>query len=384
MEHYSASAMKIAIVSPYDLHSPGGVQTHILDLSKELIRQGHYVKVIAPGNHNRQNESNDIIYLGKTRKIEFNKTRFDVSLVYGNDKKKLLRILSEENFDVIHYHTIWTPFLPLQILLASTSANVATFHDTPPDNISGRLTKLVFRVLSYFLLKKLDAAIAVSGAPAEHLAKIPRCVIHIIPPCTDLRSFSPEVKPLIKKDDEAITILFLGRLEQRKGFNLLLEVFDRLVKEQFNVRLLMAGDGNAADHISKHVHPDAQSRIKILGRIYEYDKAACYTSCDIFCSPALYGESFGIVLVEAMASGRPVIAAANKGYSKVLKARADLCLAKAGDVEDLYLKLRNLVMNKKLREDLGQWGIAEAKKYQCSKLVNQYIDIYRTASGFKR
>lgn len=376
--------MKIAIVSPYDLYSPGGVQTHILDLSKELKKLGHHVKIIAPECTDLQEDNEDVIFLGKGKKVGFNKTRFDISLVYGKDKKKLKDTLDENQFDVIHYHTIWTPFLPLQVLLLSKSANVATFHDTPPDNLSGRLTKFVFRILGYFLQRYLDAAIAVSEAPAEHLVKIPGRKLNIVPPCTDLHSFSPDVRALTEKSDNSITILFLGRLEERKGIKSLLISFNRLANEKFNVRLLVAGEGNAEIHINKHVDTHNRSRIKVLGRIHEADKAACYNSCDIFCSPALYGESFGIVLVEAMASGRPVIAAANKGYSRVLQEKANQCLAKPGDAADLYLKLRDLIVNSELREELSLWGIEEAQKYQCSKLVNRYVDIYRDALDFKR
>jgi phosphatidylinositol alpha-mannosyltransferase len=376
--------MKIAIVCPYDLYSPGGVQKHILDVAAELRKRGHNVKIIAPRCATGQKDSDNVIFLGKSRKIEFNKTRFDISIVYGKDKKRLVDTIRQGDFDVIHYHTIWTPFLPLQTLLASRSVNVATFHDTPPDNISGRLTKIVFRVLSFFILRYLDSAIAVSEAPAEHLAKIPGRKIHILPPCIDLTAFSPDIKPLIARSDQVVTILFLGRLEQRKGINILIQAFHKLVDQKLNVRLLIAGEGDEAANINRYIKSFNLSQVITLGHIRESDKPSCYTSCDIFCSPALYGESFGIVLVEAMASGRPVIAAANKGYSKLLKPKADLCLAKPGNAEDLYQKLSSLVVNRNLREELGQWGVEEAKKYHCNNLINQYIDIYQGALDFKR
>ena len=376
--------MRIAIVCPYDLYSPGGVQTHIMDIASELRKCGHYVKIIAPLCENGREENEHIIFFGKSRKIEFNKTRFDISIVYGKDKKKLVDTLRQYKFDIIHYHTIWTPFLPLQVLLASGSVNVATFHDTPPDNISGKLTKFVFLILGFFIMKRLDSVIAVSEAPAEHLVKIPGRKIHILPPCTDLTPFSPDIEPYISRSDQIVTILFLGRLEYRKGIDILLQAFSKLVNQNYNVRLLIAGNGNDAVKIERNIKSMNLSQIIMLGHIDESDKAACYTSCDIFCSPALYGESFGIVLVEAMASGRPVIAAANKGYSKLLQSKANLCLAKPGDAGDLYLKLRNLIVNRNLREELGQWGIEEAKKYQCSNLIHKYINIYEDALDFKR
>ena len=376
--------MKIAIVCPYDLYSPGGVQKHILDVAAELRKRGHNVKIIAPRCATGQKDSDNVIFLGKSRKIEFNKTRFDISIVYGKDKKRLVDTIRQGEFDVIHYHTIWTPFLPLQILLASKSANVATFHDTPPDNITGILTKIVFRILGFFLLRHLDSAIAVSEAPAEHLVKKPGHKIHILPPCTDLTAFSPDIKPLIARSDQVVTILFLGRFEHRKGIDILIQAFGKLMDRQHNVRLLLAGSGNEALNIDKSIKSMGLSGVITLGQIEEADKPACYTSCDIFCSPALYGESFGIVLVEAMASGRPVVAAANKGYSSLLQSKADLCLAKPGNAEDLYQKLSSLVVNRNLREELGQWGVEEAKKYQCNNLINQYIDIYQGALDFKR
>lgn len=375
--------MKIAVVCPYNLSSFGGVQRHIIDSARELFGLGHEVTIISPPPHDTSILEVNNVCFGSSKIVTFNKTDFDISFVYGTEYKKLKFFITENDFDIIHYHTIWTPFLPLQILLLSKSKNVATFHDTPPDNLSGKLTKLLFRFAGVILFRYLDAIIAVSDAPAEHLAKQIHKKIHIIPPCINLKRFSPENPSLIKKSGNSINILFLGRLDQRKGIFILLDAFKKITEERLDARLLIAGAGHEQKKLDQYLEKKKLNNVKFIGRIEDKDKPYLYTSCDIFCSPALYGESFGIVLVEAMASGNAVVAAANKGYKLLLQKQSDHCLAIPGDSEDLYLKLKKLILDKKLRDELGAWGLQQSKQYDCKQIIPEIMDIYRETLNFK-
>lgn len=375
--------MKIAIVCPYDFHSPGGVQTHIRDFACALSKQGHNIKIIAPiSRHNAKDEPN-LIFIGKCKKVRFNKTQFDISIVYGGERTKLKELLENEKFDIIHLHTVWTPFLPLQILYSSSCACIATFHDTPPDTWAGKITRVIFYLLSLIIIRRLDEVIAVSGEPARHLAHHPTKKIHIIPPCTDLSCFSPDVEPIKKYHDKRINILFLGRMDERKGLFILLRAYQKLLNDNLKVRLLIAGHGFEFDNINHFIRVNNIPHVEILGYIQEKERPACYASCDIFCAPAPYGESFGIVLVEAMASGKPVVAAANAGYKNILQEMSDFCLAQPKDIDSLYIHLKHLVQDTALQKSLGDWGIKEAKKYDCNALMDKYLQVYKDALLFK-
>lgn len=375
--------MKIGIVSPYNVHRPGGVQAHMRDVAATLRGLGHEVKLLAPGPAPEGVIGDDIIHIGGHRGINFNQTRFEVSFAGRTERRRLRELLCQETFDVLHFHTVWTPLLPFQILRASSSANVATFHDTPPETLGGRLTKLAFRAMSRYLSPQLEAMIAVSAAPAAHLVTRSRRPLYIVPPCTDLRPFFAGARPVEGLRDERTNILYLGRLDRRKGIYQLIEAYRELSREARPVRLIIAGAGDEAAGVRRAIEAHGLSDVVLLGPVEEAEKPRVYASADIFCSPALHGESFGIVLVEAMASGKPVVAAANSGFRTVLTGEGARFLAPPGDVRALAGRLRMLIGDEGLRRRLGAWGRQEAQKYDCARVVPRLVEIYRQALALK-
>ena len=375
--------MKIAVVCPYSLSSFGGVQRHIIDSARQLIRLGHDVTIISPPSQDNFIPQVKNVCFGSSKAVTFNKTDFDISLAYGAEYKKLKHFIKANDFEIIHFHTIWTPFLPLQILCLSKSKNIATFHDTPPDNIVGKLTGMIFRLISLVLFRYIDSIIAVSEAPAEHLPEFPEKKIHVIPPCIDLSRFYNNRTPLINKHNNEIVILFLGRLDQRKGIFVLMEAFRKLSDDGLQVKLLIAGSGHDQNKVTEYLDSRKLNNVCYLGEVDEGDKPGLYASCDIYCSPALFGESFGIVLVEAMASSKPVVAAANKGYRQLLQSKSEYCLSTPGDPDDLYKRLRKLVLNNKLRQELGLWGLQQSRLYDTCTVIPALIDLYRETLLFK-
>ncbi len=371
--------MKIAQICPYDIYQPGGVQTHIRDLSAALRQAGHEVSIIAPGERMAGSDPECIFHAGKKRRLNFNKTNFEISIALGQDYQRLKKYLQQEQFDILHYHTIWTPLLPFQILRLSQAADVATFHDTPPDTFSGKLTRRVFRIISRRLLPRLDGVIAVSSSPAGNLVPVLNRSPHILPPCTDYSPFFKDVNGFDQYLDDRVNILFLGRLEDRKGIMVLMQAYAKLCEAGHKVRLLVAGDGEQKQSVLDFISQYKLSYVEMLGRITEEDKVRWYATCDIFCSPAKYGESFGIVLVEAMASGKAVVAAANNGYRTVLRGKGADYLVAPDDVNDLFEKLEQLIQQPALRETLGQWGREEAKKYDVASVLGQFEKIYASA-----
>ena len=177
--------MRVVQVCPYDLSRHGGVQQHILSLAAELRKRGHEVLVIGPGTsvlHDGQD-----LRIGRMRNVSFAGTSFELSLATKVELRALAVMLEEWRPDVIHYHTMWVPFLPRQIFRRTHVASVATFHDTPPPGPMGSVLRAAFKLMSWFLLRRLDGAIAVSPAPLAHL-RPGRFGIQptILPPATDL------------------------------------------------------------------------------------------------------------------------------------------------------------------------------------------------------
>jgi phosphatidylinositol alpha-mannosyltransferase len=375
--------MRIAQVCPYDYHQPGGVQVHIRDLSARFRKLGHDVTVIAPNSTRKRDDEPNVVHVGQCRGVNFNKTHFEITIARGDEKRRLDTLFAPGQFDVIHFHTIWTPLIPAQILRRAHCATVATFHDTPPDTLAGAITRLVFRGLSWYLLRRLDAAIAVSGAPARHLVRAPGKPFHFLPPCTDLSRFTEEHAPLDQYRDGRVNILFLGRLEARKGILELLRAYERLQQDETPIRLIVAGEGELMPEVRRFIRDRNLEAVELVGAVDDAAKLRLFATCDLFCSPALYGESFGIVLVEAMASGKPVVAVANRGYVSVMQGDAAPFLTRPGDIGDLYEKLRTLIENPALRSALGGWGRQTAPQYDCRAVAPKYLEVYREASGLE-
>lgn len=379
--------MKIAHVCPYDIDRPGGVQMHIRDTAATLAEAGHNVVIIAPkvkDAHARrglwqQTPALNIVRVGAAKKIRFGATGYEISIARGRELYALTRLMNEGGFDVVHYHTMWTPLLPFQAFIRSPAANVATFHDTTARTPSGMMLRLIFRMLSGYLLPHLDGVIAVSEAPMQHLRVARDQKVHIVPPCTDLRRFASHRAGPRRFNDGLLNILFIGRLERRKGVMVLVRAYQKLRQEGLPVRLIIAGGGHVDADLRKAITEEKIPDIVLAGEFSVNDTAHWYAEADIVCAPSPYGESFGIVVAEAMASGKPVVAAANAGYRTLLTGEAEQCLAAPGQVEPLHQRLRALVLDASLRERLGHWGRREAMRYDCRAITPRLMAIYEEA-----
>jgi len=373
--------MKIAQVCPYDMDRPGGVQAHIRDLGTALMEMGHEVTILAPlvGEPVARSGGPQVVRLGRARKIGFGGTAYEISIALGAEKKRLGTIVEQGGFDVMHYHTMWTPLLPFQVFRRSRAANVATFHDTPAPTFEGRLLAHLFRAISERLLPKLDGVITPSEAPLAHLAKVGPPV-HILPPSTDLSRFAAaRLSKRARFDDGRINILFLGRLETRKGAALLLDAYRRLITDELPVRLIIAGKGEKENALREFGAAHALPNLEFIGGFFDDEAPQLYADCDIFCAPAPYGESFGIVIAEAMASGKPVVAAANAGYRTLLTGEGARFLTPPGDVDALTDGLRTLVNDADLRAKLGEWGRRNAMNYDARAVAPKFVAVYEEA-----
>jgi len=368
--------MKIGLVCPYPLDIPGGVREHVLGLYGEFKKRGHKVKIIFPGGLRKKSKKKDIIFLGIYLKIPSNKDQATITFC-SNFAQKIQKMLEKEKFDIIHFHEFYTPFSSLQILQHSTSINIATFHACLEASPLAKTAKSISRTYLKKMAKKIHGAIAVSTVARKYAIFPNKRKIIIIPNGVDLTRFNTRVSPLRKFADKKINILFVGRLTKRKGLIYLLKAFKVLKKKYPNIRLIVVGDGDQKRKAKEFVRLHRVKDVFFAGAVSDKLLPFYYASADIFCSPATEAESFGIVLLEAMATGLPVVAFANTGYKQVLKGFGERGLVPSKNVKSLAGKIESLIEGKELRKDLAAWGQKEVKKYSWKKVSSRVLAFYK-------
>jgi len=369
--------MKIGLVCPYPFDTPGGVREHVLGLYREFAKRGHKVKIIFPGSFRKQKKKRDIIFLGISFKIPSNKDHASITFCHNLDQR-IQKILEKEKFDIIHFHESYTPFSSLQILKYSKSINIATFHACSEASPLARTAKKISKAYLKKMAKKINGAIAVSKISLKYAIFPDKRKIIIIPNGVDLSRFNTKVPPLAKFKKDKLNILFVGRITKRKGLIYLLKAFKVLKKKYPNIRLIVVGDGDQKGKARQFVRHNKVKDVFFVGAISDKLLPSYYGSADIFCSPATEAESFGIVLLEAMAAGLPVVAFANAGYRQVLKGVGEKGLVLSKNVKSLTKKIESLIKDKKLRKNLATWGQKEVKKYSWKKVASEVLAFYKT------
>lgn len=365
--------MRIGLVCPYNVHKGGGVQECVLAMQTELQRRGHYVKILTPQPREIKDvDAKDIIYIGRAADVKspFHTTaQISVSL----DNEAIDRVLSEEKFDILHFHEPWVPMVSLQILMRSQSRNVATFHAKLPETVMSRTIERVVTPYTRSIMKYLPALTAVSEAAAQYVRSITDKPVSIIPNGIDLKKYRASTPGATSKN----TILFIGRLERRKGVKYLLEAFKVLAARDAGVQLCIAGDGPDREKLEMFVHEQGIPRVTFLGFVSEDKKLKLLAQARLFVSPALYGESFGIVLLEAMAAGVPVVAGNNPGYKSVMQGVGELSIVNPRDTEEFARRLQLLVADETLRKHWQTWAKPYVEQFAYHKVVDQYEALYQ-------
>ena len=364
--------MKIALVSPYDFTWPGGVTAHISQLAHRFTDMGHQVKILAPHSPSRAVvDDSNFVPLGRSVPIPSGGSVARLSLSIWL-MRKIGHILDRENFDVVHLHEPLMPFLPLAVLLRSNSLNVGTFHA-----VYGRFRNYGWShpVLKYWF-RRLDGRIAVSPAARKYVSRFFPSDYHIIPNGIDVDYFSEDVPPIPGLDDGKTNILFVGRLEKRKGLRYLLEAYGHLKWEFPEVRLVVVGPGNLDKDCYRILSERSLEDVVFMGGVPYQDLPRYYRSAHLCTAPATGRESFGIVLLEAMASGRPVVASSIEGYSNVLNHGEEGLLVPPKDSVALSEALARLIRDPELRNHMGEKGRERADMYRWEKVARQVMDYY--------
>lgn len=371
--------MKVAFISSSSFQTPGGVKNHILNLHHEFEKQGVSSKIIVPRRSRSESAAKygkDVVLVGTAFPIPFNASQADVSLYFN--LLSLRKILKRERFDILHFHNFAFPSI-LEILSFSNATHIITLHSNPDASDLMKnlpwLPAMVTKVLNW----KIQGVIAVSPVAME-MAEGYQGPRRIIPNGVNTDLFRPAPFPSSGFKHGSPTLLFVGRLEERKGLLLLLQSLLLLQKKHPGIRLLVVGEGEERKTCDKFVKKHVMKNVQFLGKKTDEDLASIYREADVFCSPALYGESFGIVLLEAMASGLPVVAFANRGYEQFLEGTKGASgLVPVGDSLELSSTLDAMLSNHLLREELGLWGAKEAQKYSWPVIAKQVLDFYREA-----
>ena len=368
--------MKIALVSPYDFAHPGGVSHHISSLERYLTRMGHEVKVIAPASEAVTTFGDRFIPIGKPRPIPSSGSviRVSISLRLGSTIKE---VLARENFDIIHLHEPFMPMLCSAVLRFSNTVNVGTFHACQgrPGYYWGKpITTWMIRRR----LHKLHGRIAVSEPAMNYVKKnVPGEDYEIIPNGIDLEHFTADVSPFEEFCDGKQNILFVGRLEFRKGLNYLLKAYLQIKREVPNSRLIIVGPGTRLrKRYEKWVRRNRLEDVVFVGYATYKDLPRYYKTADIFCAPATSRESFGIVLLEAMAVGKPVVATNIDGYARVVTDGEDGLLVPPKNNKELARALLSLMSDEALRQQMGAKGKLKAREYSWEHVAQRVLDYY--------
>ncbi|SUZ48065.1 uncharacterized protein METZ01_LOCUS919, partial [marine metagenome] len=366
--------VKIAMVSPYDFTWPGGVTAHVVQLARELGRSGHEVQVLAPHSPSREFQDADLLVpLGRSVPLPSGGSIARVSLSWWL-YPKVRALLAREQFDIIHLHEPMAPILPLCVLEFSHSVNVGTFHASYARQHLYRFTSPIIKRWQ----QKLHGNIAVSPAARRYVNNTFPGDYEIIPNGIDFKHFSANVAPLPQYLDGKLNILFVGRLEKRKGLQYLLEAYSKLRWEIPNTRLIVVGPGNPDKESYRILSSHNLQDVDFVGRVSYDDLPRYYASADIFCSPATGAESFGIVLLEAMSAGKPVVASDIEGYRGVVTEGEHGLLVPKKDSNALADALGRLARDPELRSKLGSQGKRSAENYRWEVVAGQVEKYYNT------
>ncbi len=364
--------MKIALVSPYDYAYPGGVTVHISYLARHFGQDGHKVKILAPCSNSKAITTDiEVVPFGKSFPIPSggSMARMNLSLWL---LPNLRNILKKEEFDIIHVHEPSTPLLPWAVLYFSQTTNVGTFHayhGNPRGYRWGR-----------FLLKgifdRLQGRIAVSQPAKEFIARYFPASYRIIPNGVDLGHFCHA--DLIEEfSDGKLNILFVGRLERRKGLDYLLRAYEMVKAELPQSRLIVVGPGTRLRRVyEREVKEKGLKDVVFAGWVSYPDLPQYYHTADVVCAPSTGHESFGIVLLEAMAAAKPIVASNIEGYAAVVSQGSEALLVPPRNQEALAQALILLLRDKELCQQMGARGRAKVEQYSWERVAQQVMDYY--------
>ncbi|MCW2637347.1 MAG: Phosphatidylinositol alpha-mannosyltransferase [Blastococcus sp.] len=366
--------MRIGLVCPYQWDVPGGVQYHVRDLARTLRGMGHHVEVLTPAEHEVSLDDEWMTWAGRTVPVPYNGSM--ASMQFGPvSASRVRRWLRDGNFDVVHVHEPASPSVSLLVCMIAKGPIVATFH------AATTRSKWLAAVgpMARPWLERINGRIAVSDfarrVQVEHLGGD----AVIIPNGVHVAAFAEgPMLPGHARGVDGPTIGFLGRYDEpRKGLPVLLDAMRTVLRRHPGAQLLIAGRGDAGE-IRELIGEDLRASVALLGELSEEDKGAFLRSVDVYCAPNLLGESFGVVLIEALAAGAPIVASDLDAFKRVLEDGDVGVLVRRGDAPALARALGELLDDPARRAELSARGAMAAAAYDWEVLARRILTVYET------
>ena len=381
MGYSPGEVVKIGIVSPYDWSYHGGVQEHIQRLANELRTRDHTVRILTPatGALGRQVEY-DVYKVGWAAPLRVNGSIARVAFA-PQMAGRMRAILQREQFDIIHLHEPLASPLGLNVLRAghATGATmIGTFHAWARHSLASA-PEWAYASAAPFLkpyFRQLDGRVAVSPAAREFVSRFFPAEYRIIPNGVDTDLFSPQTAPLPEYADGKLNIVYMGRIEKRKGIKFLLRAIP-LIREHYpNTRFLIGGEGPLRVGFERLVAQAGWPDVVFLGRVSPERKPGLYASAHVFCAPSTGGESQGIVLLEALATERAVVASDIPGFRTVIQNERNGLLIPPGRSEELAWAVCHLLSNEAERSRMGKAGRESAADYSWAHVASELLNYY--------
>ncbi|GLV73539.1 glycosyltransferase family 4 protein [Streptomyces hygroscopicus] len=363
--------MRIGIVCPYSWDVPGGVQFHIRDLAAHLIRRGHQVSVLAPADDETPLPPY-VVSAGRAVPVPYNGSVARLNFGFLS-AARVRRWLHDGAFDVIHIHEPTSPSLGLLACWAAQGPIVATFHTSNPRS---RAMIAAYPILQP-ALEKISARIAVSEYARRTLVEHLGGDAVVIPNGVDVGFFA-DAEP--KQEWQGETIGFIGRIDEpRKGLPVLMRALPKILEARPGVRLLVAGRGDEKEAVADLPGP-LRDRVEFLGMVSDEDKARLLRSVDVYVAPNTGGESFGIILVEAMSAGAAVLASDLDAFAQVLDGGAAGELFANEDADALAEAAVRLLGNQERLAELRERGSRHVRRFDWSTVGADILAVYETVT----
>jgi phosphatidylinositol alpha-mannosyltransferase len=366
--------VKIGIVSQSYYPRYGGVTEHVHHTAVELRRRGHEVLIITSRFRRGESSHDGVVRVGYNVLVPFNKAFVDFT-VGMRLRQQLREVFREQEFDILHTHCPTAPSLPIIAIQTGTCSQVGTFHTT-----GGRsFLQDAFHPLLSRITAKLDARIAVSETAAATAKLYYPGDYQVIPNGVDIDRFHPDAHPFAEwRDPGFVNLLFVGRLDPRKGLQHLIAAMPEIVsRTRGQARLLVVGDSYLRPKFEASVPREVREHVRFLGHVPSQDLPRWYATGDLFVSPATGNESFGIVLVEAMASGRTVVASDIPGYRSVVIPDVNGVVFPPGDRDALAETIVRLVEDPVRRRRLAEHGRERSLEFAWPRVTDRIEAIYR-------
>ncbi len=372
--------MKILLVSSAYLPYTSGVSIHVYNLAKNLKALGHSVAILTTSYPAMsRDEDFPVIRMGRALFLPAFGSKFTLP-VGLNLPLQVRNFLRRHNFDIVHSHGFAPPELAFFACHYSNSINVVTFHTI---NVPNFLSSVKFyRSLFKNHNQKIHGKIAVSKITKEKIEPLVPNQFQIIPNGIDTTKFNPNVKPLTEFDHSGRKILYVGRLEKRKGLSILLSALPEIKRKIPDVMLIVVGEGAEASHFQKLVQIlKIGDSVRFVGFVPNEDLPRFYASCDLYCVPTAIAEATSIVILEAMAMGKPIVASNFPGYQELLGDNENGLLFNPKDATDLATKIIQLLTDDDLRKRFITNGLKKAKEYDWQNIAKRvetfYIELLR-------